>query len=92
MTEAVLSIGVDEPAGEVLRFLREYPVHHLPVVDDRRVVGLLSAADLLKLRAMLPKSVESAEDYLNKKIKVRALVSRPAITIAQRESVERAER
>lgn len=90
MTEAVLSVGVEEPAGEVLRFFREYPVHHLPVVDDRRVIGLLSAADLLKLRAMLPKSVVSAENYLNKKMKVRDLVSRPAITIAQRETVEQA--
>jgi len=90
MTEAVLTVGVEEPAGEVLRFFREYPVHHLPVVDDRRVIGLLSVADLLKLRAMLPKSVVSVEDYLNEKMKVRDLVSRPAITIAQRETVEQA--
>jgi len=90
MTEAVLSIGTDEPAGEVLRLLREYPVHHLPVVEDRRVVGVLSAADLLKLRAMIPRGVASAEKYLNDKLKVRALVARPAITIAQHETVERA--
>ena len=90
MTEAVLSIGADEPAGEVLRLFREYPVHHLPVVEDRRVVGVLSAADLLKLRAVIPRGVASAEKYLNDKMKVQALIARPAITIAQHETVERA--
>lgn len=90
MSEAVLSVGADEPAGEVLRLLRDYPVHHLPVVKDRRVIGVLSAADLLKLRAMVPKSVLSAEDYLNQKLKVGDLVSQPAFTIGQHETVERA--
>ena len=90
MTEAVLSIAADEPAGEVLRLFREYPVHHLPVVDDRRVIGMLSGADLLKLRAMVPKSVASAEDYLSAKMNARALISRPAVTITQHETVERA--
>jgi CBS domain-containing protein len=90
MTEAVLSIDANEPAGEVLRLFREYPVHHLPVVEDRRVVGVLSAADLLKLRAMIPRGVASAEKYLNEKLKVQALIARPAITIAQHETIERA--
>ena len=90
MTEAVLSIGADEPAGEVLRLFREYPVHHLPVVEDRRVVGVLSGADLLKLRALIPRSVASAEKYLSGKMKVKALIARPAVTIAQHETVERA--
>jgi CBS domain-containing protein len=90
MTEAVLSIDADEPAGEVLRLFREYPVHHLPVVEDRRVVGVLSAADLLKLRALIPRGVASPENYLNEKMKVQALIARPPITIAQHETVERA--
>ena len=90
MTEAVLSIGAEEPAGEVLRLFREYPVHHLPVVEDRRVIGVLSAADLLKLRALIPRGVASAEKYLNDRTKVRALIARPAVTIAQHETVERA--
>jgi CBS domain-containing protein len=90
MTEAVLSIGVDEPAGEVLRLFREYPVHHLPVVEDRRVIGMLSGSDLLKLRALIPKSVASPEKYLSEKLKVRSLISKPAITIGSHDTVERA--
>jgi CBS domain-containing protein len=90
MTEAVLSVDAEEPAGEVLRLFRDYPVHHLPVVSDRRVIGMLSSADLLKLRAMLPKSLVSVEDYLNEKMQVRALISRPPVTIAQHDTVERA--
>ncbi len=42
MTEAVLTVDVDDPAGEVLRLFGGYPVHHLPVLEGSKVVGMLS--------------------------------------------------
>jgi CBS-domain-containing membrane protein len=90
MTEAVLSIGVDEPAGEVLRLFAGYPVHHLPVLRGRQVVGMLSSADVMKLELFLPKHDNAAHDYLNQRMTVAALMRRPAITILADQSVERA--
>lgn len=90
MTEAVLSVGADEPAGEVLRLFAGYPVHHLPVLRGREVVGMLSSADVMKLEFFLPKRDNPAHDYLNQRMTVAALVRRPAITILADQTVEQA--
>jgi signal-transduction protein with cAMP-binding, CBS, and nucleotidyltransferase domain len=47
MTMAVLTVERNAGAGEVLRHFREYPIHHLPVMEGPRVVGLLSSSDML---------------------------------------------
>lgn len=81
MTEAVLSINVNEPAGEVLRLLAGYPVHHLPVLSDQKVVGMLSTADVMKIQAFIPKTGLPADVYLSKHLEVATLMRKPAITI-----------
>jgi CBS domain-containing protein len=91
MTHAVLSIDVRSPAGEVLRYFAEYPVHHLPVVDGSRVVGMLSSADVMKLEMFLPKA-GSSTDYLNQRIAIERIMRRPAITIGADQSLESAAR
>jgi CBS-domain-containing membrane protein len=90
MTAAVLTVGIDEPAGEVLRLFAGYPVHHLPVLRGREVVGMLSSADVLKLQYFLPKRDATALEYLNQRMTVAALVRQPAITIRAEQSVEQA--
>jgi CBS domain-containing protein len=80
MTEAVLSINVDEPAGEVLRLFAGYPVHHLPVLSNQKVVGMLGSADVRKIEAFLPKGA-GREEYLSQRLQVATLMRKPAITI-----------
>lgn len=88
MTEAVLSVDVSSPAGEVLRLFAQYPVHHLPVVDGTKVIGMLSSADLLKLEAFLPKHGADALAYLNQRIRIETLMRKPPITIRCDQPVE----
>ena len=81
MTEAVLSIGIDEPASEVLRLFASYPVHHLPVLSGQKVVGMLSSADVMKMAAVMPKTGSAPGAYLDQRVKVATLMSKPAITV-----------
>jgi CBS domain-containing protein len=90
MTEAVLSIDVRSPAGDILRLFMEYRVHHLPVVDQKKVVGMLSFADLLKLEACLPKAVANPLEYLNQCLRIDQVMQRPPITIRNYQSMESA--
>jgi acetoin utilization protein AcuB len=92
MTEAVLSVGADEPAGEVLRLFAGYPIHHLPVTRDGVVVGMLSSADVMKLELFLPKGAASPIEYLNRTMRVEALIRRPVIVVSAHQSVEDAAR
>jgi CBS domain-containing protein len=82
MSSAVLAVERSAGAGEVLRHFREYPIHHLPVVEGPRVVGLLSSSDMMKLEHMLPHGAADPLAWLNQRLKAADLVRRAVITIS----------
>ncbi len=49
MTTEPATVTPDTPASEVRAMLESEAMHHLPVVEERRLVGIVSASDLLKL-------------------------------------------
>jgi acetoin utilization protein AcuB len=51
MTRHPHTIGVDQPLGLAHRMLRQNGLRHLPVLDDGRLVGVLSERDLALLEA-----------------------------------------
>ena len=92
MSEAVLSIDVSAPGGEILRLFAAYPVHHLPVVDGTKVVGMLSSADVLKVVSFIPAHVPSREEYLDRHINIARLMHSPALCAVSGQTVEEAAR
>jgi CBS domain-containing protein len=48
MTKRVYTASLDETAEECLAVMTEMRIRHLPVVDGRRVVGVVSIGDLVK--------------------------------------------
>jgi predicted transcriptional regulator len=92
MTASVMTVDINDPAGEILRLFAGYPVHHLPVLDQQKVVGMLSSADVMKLEMFLPKGGASPVEYLNQRMTVRSLVRGPALTVSPHQSVEAAAR
>jgi len=90
MTEAVLTVDLQAPAGEVLRLFAGYPVHHLPVVDNAKVVGMLGVADFFKLKGFLPKLGTAPVEYLNRHVRIEQVMHQPVITIRPHESIEAA--
>ena len=61
MTETVVVIEVDRPVSEALDCFLQYPIHHLPVVRNNRLVGMLSSADLIKLEYFAPRGQATAQ-------------------------------
>ena len=41
-----MTIGADDSIEEALRTMKEHKVRRLPVIDDRRLVGIVSQADV----------------------------------------------
>ncbi len=87
MTEAVLSIDLEESAGSVLRLFSGYPIHHLPVLSGQKVVGMLSSADVMKLHAYLPKHGVPPDEYIDRHMSLDKMMSKPAITVQPHQSV-----
>ena len=48
MTEPVLTVGPSAGVAECMRMMTERRVRHLPVLDQNKLVGILSIGDLLK--------------------------------------------
>jgi CBS domain-containing protein len=49
MSKEVITAHRGQPLSEVWDILRDNRIHHLPVVDGTKPVGLISATDILKL-------------------------------------------
>ena len=49
MTREVVFVGPDDTMGRVRDLFHEYNIHHLPVVKDAHVVGMVSKSDYLML-------------------------------------------
>ncbi|QYX82354.1 CBS domain-containing protein [Streptomyces akebiae] len=41
-------VTIDADAGQVLRAMEEHKIRRLPVIDDHRLVGMISEADLAR--------------------------------------------
>ena len=43
-----VTIGADDPIDEALRTMTEHKVRRLPVIDEQRLVGIISQADIAR--------------------------------------------
>ncbi len=47
MSTDLVTVNPDTPLTEVRKLMDQHEIHHLPVVEFRRIVGLISKTDLL---------------------------------------------
>jgi len=88
MTETVIVIEADRPVSEVLDCFFQYPIHHLPVVRDGRLAGMLSSADVMKLEYFAPKSAADRASYLDERLTIEQLMHRPVVSLRASVSID----
>ena len=65
MTKHVLSVSPQHTVDECLAIMTEHHFRHLPVVDNERVVGLVSIGDLVKwVISGQQQAIEALEGYI----------------------------
>ncbi|HSM37856.1 MAG TPA: CBS domain-containing protein [Candidatus Limnocylindrales bacterium] len=79
-------VDSEAPIGEAELLLKSYRISGLPVVQDGALIGVLSQTDLLNARS----SELIGANW--ERVRVRHLMSRPAVTVHLNTSVERAAR
>lgn len=93
MTQDVVTIGPAEGLQRALSLMREHRIRHLPVVEGRRLVGIITDRDLREVgsrstRGGEPPAVLAALGPLA----VRELMTRTVITVGPEVPVEEAAR
>ncbi|MCX5909432.1 MAG: CBS and ACT domain-containing protein [Deltaproteobacteria bacterium] len=91
MKRDLVTISKDERMTTAKKILQEKNIRHLPVVDGKKLVGLVTNMDIRKAEASPATSLEIRElHYLLDKIKVSEIMTRNVITISPDISVEEA--
>jgi acetoin utilization protein AcuB len=91
MTRDPIAIEADTPFLEARLVLRDRRIRHLPVVEQGRLLGVVTDRDLKEAAPSGASTLDVYEmNYLLLKIKVRELIKRAPITIRGDDGVERA--
>jgi len=91
MKKDLITITKDERMTTAKKILKEKNIRHLPVVDGKKLIGLVSNMDIRKAEASPATSLEIRElHYLLDKLTVGEIMTRNVITISPDISVEEA--
>lgn len=89
MTANPITIAPDTPVPEALAVMRRENFRHIPVVEQNRLVGLVSQTDLLKVSPSPATSLSVFElNYLLAKMPVREAMIRDVVTISPDATLE----
>jgi CBS domain-containing protein len=85
-----VAVDVEQRISEAIRLLSSERYHHLPVVDGQRLVGLLSATDIIELSTLHTGSRKmeyAAAVELDKQYRIEDVMKTDLITITDRATV-----
>ncbi|MCW4019195.1 MAG: CBS domain-containing protein [Candidatus Bathyarchaeota archaeon] len=95
MTKAPHSIEVARSVGAVLSLFREHDISHVPVMEEGKVVGMISTQDIIE-KIFQPNQRQTLGDIKGEKIQVlsipaKGVMNSPVITVAPETSLKDAE-
>ena len=71
ITTNLKTVQISKKMSEVHRLVGENQIHHVPVVDGRRLVGMISTTDIIRLNI----TVSNADDWTIGKVMKKNLVT-----------------
>lgn len=92
MTKHPRSVQIDQTIGDVRAALADRRIHHLPVVDGERLVGIISTTDLLEFGFAPRDSNKDLDDYLNDHFSIAQIMQADLVTIPSDSTVRDAAR
>ncbi|MDN3510370.1 MAG: CBS domain-containing protein [Candidatus Jettenia sp. CY-1] len=91
MTASLKTVQIHQKLSEVRRIFIENQLHHVPVVHDRKLVGLISTTDMLRLNlAASGTNSWSIDTMLDQQFTIEQVMQRNLVTIDINSTVRKA--
>ena len=88
LTREVVTIHTGHSVSEVRKLLAKNGFHHLPVVSGKKLIGLISASDILGISVEgIPSDERSMDAYLDHQFSVEALMSKDLRTVPEKSTI-----
>ena len=96
MTKAPQVIDANRSVGAVLSLFREHGVSHVPVMDEGKLVGIVSIQDVIK-QVFLPRQRQTHGEIVGEKVPVlsipaKGIMAKPVLTVQPDASLKEAEK
>jgi len=88
MSEEVKTVNTTQKLSEVRQMLSSNPIHHVPVVSGSKLVGMLSATDILGLSfGGYQLDDRSMDSMLDHQFTIEEVMQKDVVTIRNRETI-----
>jgi CBS domain-containing membrane protein len=88
MTRKLFTIGQDDIIAHLEEHMQAFRFRHLPVVEDRKLIGLISHTDLLRASASLFSAKAKEQDELIHRLPAKHIMQRDLVTVRPTEPLE----
>ncbi len=92
MTEKPVTVEKHQMLSDARALLADEHIHHLPVVEGNRLVGIISSSDLVRLSLMYDRDDESLSDFLDRQYTIEDIMQKHPITVGVEYTVREAAR
>lgn len=91
MAVDIVSVQDGQPLSEVRRFMADLGVHHVPVLTGKKLVGLVSFTDMMKLSLVINGATEHTIDtIIDQQFTIKDVMSDNLVTLNVKDSVRQA--
>jgi len=81
MSKQMVTVHAAQTVSEVFKLLTENPIHHVPVVNGNKLVGLISSTDMMKLSLDAYGTPDAANaEYLDSQFSVDQIMVTELVT------------
>ena len=91
MTSEVITAGMDDTVEEIAKIFEQKHIHHIPILEGTRIVGVVSDRDVLKAISPFANIIgDVARDRNTLKRKAHQIMTRKVVTICPTDTVREA--
>lgn len=91
ISDKVKCIQVGQPLSDVQQLMSDWAIHHVPIVDGEKLVGLVSYTDMMALDLVIYGATEhTIGAIIDQQFSIRNVMTSELTTINHKENIRRA--